>query len=172
MKKDNDICDKAIIEISKGNREALSYIYDAMAKMIFLSAYSITGNYADAEDALQETMIQVVKYSGTYKQGSNYKAWILTMTRHISVDIVRKRRMDVSIEEADIEKAIDTYSDTNMLEVFDMLKDLEHDDRQLILYRLYWDMSYIEIARIMNISVYSAQKRYQRAVKKLRKYIS
>lgn len=169
--RENDICDKAILDISKGNKEKLSDIYDCMAGKIFLSAYAVTGNYNDAEDVLQETMIQIIKYSGTYKRGTNAKAWIMTMAQHKTLDIVRKRKQLISVDDVSLENELGTSQDNSDMEVYDMLRCLEDTDKQLVLYRLYWDMSYIEIAGIMDISVYSAQKRYQRAIKKLRKQI-
>ena len=78
----NVICDEAIAQISKGDREALSVIFDCMARMIFSVGIAITGNDADAEDVLQETMIEIVKYAHTYRSGSNARAWILSMARH------------------------------------------------------------------------------------------
>ncbi|NLB42648.1 MAG: hypothetical protein GX815_10415, partial [Clostridiales bacterium] len=92
-------CDKAIVALSEGDMDALSDIFDCMARMIFSVAYGITGNYHDAENVLQETMIEISKYAHKYRRGSNAKAWILTIARHCSIDIVRKRKPLVSIEE-------------------------------------------------------------------------
>ena len=96
----NLICDRAIIEFSRGDKDALSVIYDCMARMIFSVAYAITGNYQDAENVLQDTIIEITKYAHTYRGGSNAKAWILAMARHCSIDIVRKRKPVVSIEDS------------------------------------------------------------------------
>ena len=52
-----------------------------------------------------------------------------------------------------------------------MLKNLTEEDRQIVLYRLHWDLAYAEISKIMNLSVFTVQKRYQRAIKKLREEI-
>ena len=168
----NKICDNAIIEFSKGDNAALALIYDAMARMIFSLAYSITRNYQDAEDVLQNTMIEIAKYAHTYRSGSNAKAWILAMARNRSTDVVRKRKIVVSIEDTDTENMPDTKSDLSQLEVLDMLSVLDEEERQILILRLYTKMPYKEIAIIMGISIVSAQKKYQRSVKKLKKYYS
>lgn len=165
-------CGKAIVEIAEGNKAALSVIYDQMARLIFSVSYAITGNYADAEDVLQETMIEIVRYSAAYKIGSNAQAWILTMARHIAVDIVRKKKTAVSIEDTKMEKLSAGTSAAYRMEVFDMLSILDKEEKQLIIYRLYAGFSYFEIAHIMDITVYAAQKRYQRTIKKLKKFYS
>lgn len=168
----NQACDRAILELSKGDREALSVIYDCMARMIFSVSYGITGNYHDAEDVLQETFIEVAKYAHTYRSGSNAKAWILTMVRHRSIDIIRKRRLVVSNEDTETVDMPDTKFDSSRLEVLDMLSILDKEEKQILIYRLYTKMPYKEIAVIMRIRVTSAQKKYQRAVRKLKFYNS
>ena len=166
----NLICDRAIIEFSKGDKDALSGIYDCMARMIFSVAYAITGNYQDAENALQDTIIEITKYAHTYRGGSNAKAWILAMARHCSIDIVRKRKSIVSIEDTSTMDIPETGSDLSRLEVLDMLSVLDGEEKQCLILRLYAKMPYKEIADIMRISVASAQKKYQRSVRKLKDY--
>lgn len=70
----NEKCDNAIIEISKGNIDALSVIYRTYGKMVYSVGYQIVNNVSDAEDVLQEVMLNVVKYAHTYRQGTNPKA--------------------------------------------------------------------------------------------------
>lgn len=168
--KDNVVCGKAIHEISKGNTEALSVIYDCMARLIFSTAYAVTGNYTDAEDVLQETMIEVIRYSSSYQEGSNARAWILAMARHRSIDIIRKRKLQIPLEAAKAVELADTSSDNSAREVFELLESLETEEKQLILYRLYAGLSYSDISEVMGASVYAVQKRYQRVLKKLKKY--
>lgn len=166
----NLTCDRAIIKYSQGDKDALSVIYDCMARMIFSVAYAITGNYQDAENALQDTIIEITKYAHTYRGGSNAKAWILAMARHCSIDIVRKRKSVVSIEETETVEIPETESDLTRLEVLDMLSVLDGEEKQCLILRLYAKMPYKEIADVMRISVASAQKKYQRAVRKLKDY--
>lgn len=166
----NLTCDRAIIEFTKGEKDALSVIYDCMARLIFSVAYAITGNYQDAENALQDTIIEITKYAHTYRGGSNAKAWILAMARHCSIDIVRKRKSVVSMEDTETMGIPETESDLSRLEVLDMLSILDEEEKQCLILRLYAKMPHKEIADIMKISVASAQKKYQRAVRKLKDY--
>lgn len=168
----NKACDMAIIDLSKGNKDALSVIYDCMARMIFSVAYAITCNYQNAEDVLQETMIEISKYAHTYQRGTNARAWILAMARHRSIDIVRRRKLVVLFEDAKNVDIPEPGSDFSQLEVLDMLSLLDEEEKQCVLLRLYTKSPYKEIAEIMKISVASAQKKYQRAVRKLRGYYS
>ena len=82
-------CDRAIAAVAQGDTQALATVYDCMARDIFVAVLAITQSHADAEDALQDTMLQIVKYAFSYRPGSNPRAWILTIARHRALDIVR-----------------------------------------------------------------------------------
>ena len=163
----NIVCEEAIMAISKGDREALSVIYDSMARMIFSVALAVTENTADAEDVLQDTMIGIVKSAHTYKQGTNARAWILAMARNRAVDVVRKRKHSVSLEE--IEDLPDPSQEPSCVQsALKLLKPLGEKDRQVVVLHLYQELPFGEIAQILGISLASAQKRYQRAIQKLK----
>ena len=161
-------CDKAIIDLAKGDKNALSVIYDCMARRVFSIAYGITGTVYDAEDVLQNTMIEISKYAHTYQAGSNAKAWILTIAHHGAINIVRKRKPMVSMENEKMSDLFETESDFTRIHVLEMLSILDPEEKQVLIYRLYAGMPYKHIAGMMGISVASAQKKYQRAVKKLK----
>ncbi|MGI6562058.1 MAG: RNA polymerase sigma factor [Clostridia bacterium] len=167
MRIENKAWEDAIIALSKGDKEALSVLYDLSARMIFSTALGITGNVHDAEDVLQNTMMDIMKYAPTYRKETSPKAWILTMVRHRSIDLVRKRKHTVSMEEEQKELFA---RDPNplRLEVLDMLEVLDPEDRQIVLFRLYVGMPHKEIAKILGMSAAAAQKRYRRAIKKLK----
>lgn len=166
----NQTCDRAIVDFLCGDTDALAIIYDCMARMIFSVSYAITENYQDAEDVLQETMIEISKYAHTYRSGSNPKAWILAMTRHLSIDVVRRKKSIVLNDAIEMDCNPETHSDLTLIEVLDMLNTLDEEKRQIIVLRLYTELPYKEIASIMGISVVAAQKKYQRAIRELKDY--
>ena len=166
-----ELCEKALFELAEGNTDALSVIYGEMSRRIFSLAYTVTGNYCDAEDVLQNTMIDITRSCCEYCGGS-IVAWIMTITRHNALDVVRKRREGMEMALCDVSEsaAEDGHDNFAVVEAMDMLAVLDDDERQIILLRLYHEMPYREIAAVMGIKVFAAQKRYQRAISKLKKY--
>jgi RNA polymerase sigma-70 factor (ECF subfamily) len=162
--------DRAVISLARGDNNALSTIYNLAARLIFSTAYAITANYQDSEDVLQDTFLEISKYADRFT-GKGAKSWILTMTRHLAIDVVRKRRQSSLENFADSPQFAyrDDYSD---LEVFDLLNQLTEEERQIVTYRVYAKMSHKEIAQIMEITLANSQKKYQRAIQKLRKEYS
>lgn len=166
------ICDAAVRAIAAGECDALGDIYDHLARHIYLAAYAITANHADAEDVLQDTMLQIVRYAPSYRPATNARAWILAMARHRAIDLVRARRAALRADEDALLDAPAPSDAFGYIEALSLLELLNTDERQLIIHRLLEELSYAEIAQIMGISIAAAQKRYQRALAKLQKSIS
>ena len=49
----------------------------------------LTGNQAEAEDLAQETMLKAFRGIESFAQGTNAKAWLLTILRHCRIDHLR-----------------------------------------------------------------------------------
>lgn len=163
-------CEKELEALAKGETGALSAVYDKMARSILGLAYGITENYHDAEDVLQNTMLELMKYADRYRKGTNANALILTIARHLAIDQLRKRKKTVSLDTPEAAKIPAEKPDLSGVEVMDLLRVLDEEERQILLLRLYAGLSYQEIAMVMQITVLAAQKRYQRVIRKLRKY--
>lgn len=163
----------AISRLNEGDREALAVIYNCYGRMIFSVALGITGNYADAEDVLQDTMLQIIKYSHTYKRGTSPRAFVLAMARHRAIDIIRRRKDHIDLNDASLShiESDESREEADRLiseDVVHLLSALDEGEKQVIILRIYAEMSFAEVAKAMNISVFAAQKRYQRAIKKLK----
>lgn len=165
----NQKCDNAIVEISQGNNDALSVIYDAYGKMIYSVAYQIVNNLSDAEDVLQDVMLNIVKYSHTYRQGTNPKAWIMSITRNCSLAILNKRTNAISLDDVDYYLAADFENINELISIREAMNKLDEQERTILSLKLHIGLSYKEIASILGINLFAAQKRYQRALEKFKK---
>jgi len=157
--------EKEMSRLAKGDRDALPEIYGAASRLVFSAAYAITANYQDAEDVLQETFLELIKYAESYK-GVGAKAFILSITRHLAINVIRKRRPEVDFEHLEYLPAADDYTH---LEVFEMLSRLAPEERQIITLRVYAKLKNREAAEIMELPAETAQKKYRRALEKLKK---
>ena len=87
-----------IQQIARGDREAFGRFYDRYASLVFTFSMRLLRDRANAEDLLQEVLLQVWREAGSYdeKRGSP-EAWIITMTRSRAIDKLRSiRRRDRS----------------------------------------------------------------------------
>ena len=58
-----------------------------------LRAFSLklTGNNVDAEDLYQDTAVRIITNADKYNQGTNFKAWAVTIMRNIFINNYRKK---------------------------------------------------------------------------------
>ena len=160
--------DKALRELAKGNMDGLSYLYELYGRLIQSVAYSIVGNYADAEDILQDVMILLCRYAPSYQANTSPRAYVMSITRHRSIDLIRKRKNDLSTDEIG---EVLTYDDGELeaMEVLDLLSGLPEEEKQIVVLHLYAGLPHRQIAELLELTTSATEKKYRRALEKLKK---
>lgn len=169
MNKDEN-CDNAICEIAEGNSDALSIIYRNYGRMIYSLGFQITGNVSDAEDVLQEAMLKLLKQAHNYRKGTNPKAWVMSIARGCAIDIRRKTAKSLFLDEIECNAEVKTEDPAIAIILKDAMDKLKPEERTVINLKLYVGLSHKEIAYVLNTNARAAQKRYSRAMEKLKKY--
>ena len=159
--------DRALRDLAQGEMNGLSVIYDLYGRLIQSVAYTIVGNTADAEDVVQDVMILLCRYAKTYQLGTSPRAYVMAITRHRSVDLLRKRKNDLSTDEIGDLPTHD--SELAAVEVLDLLSTLEEEEKQIIILHVYAGLSHRQVAKILELTPSATEKKYQRALKKLKK---
>src|ERR1043165_3427253 len=79
--------------IARREREALSVLDDRRAAIFFATAVRILSDRTEAEDVLQETVIQIWDKAGTYSGGAGTPfAWMITILRNKAIEKLRGLR--------------------------------------------------------------------------------
>ncbi len=82
------------------------------ARMVFRIAYSILRNHHDAEDAVQECFLRVVKHKSRLHKVRNAKTWLARVAWTTALDKRRSGRMTALGEDAVGELGLDSLPDT------------------------------------------------------------
>lgn len=168
---DNAACDKAIKGICKGERNALSIIYQIMHRQIYSIAIAICKNNYDAEDVLQDTLCEIVKCASQYKSG-NARAWIMGIARNLSLRKISGKHFHVNIDEiessANLSSSKDALAESYIL--LDAMSRLEKAECEIVVMKVLSGLTYKEIASISGQSVDSVKRTYYKALKKLKAY--
>lgn len=162
------VCEDALNRIIDGDTDALSDIYEVMGKQIIALSISILHDESYAEDAMQETFIKIIERISTYRKDGNARAWIMSIARNTAIDIQKKRchidELDENTEyEDDESKTLNVH-----LSVDEALRNLSMIDRQIVVMKCMASLKHKEIGDILNLSEDAVQKRYKRALGKLR----
>lgn len=151
--------------------EALVHL-DALYRV----ALRLTGNAADADDLVQETMLKAYRAWDQFEPGTNAKGWLLTIMRHAFINEYRRRRrrpetVDVDaiepfavfehVQQEDAPGAFfDRIVDDEVLRAIDELPDAF---RETLVLSDVEGLSYQEIARMLDIPVGTVKSRLFRA---------
>jgi RNA polymerase sigma-70 factor (ECF subfamily) len=152
-------------------REALVHL-DSLYRV----ALRLTGNAAEADDLVQETMLKAYRAWHQFAQGTNAKGWLLTILRHAFINEYRRRTrhpetVDLdSIEPFTVFQEIqdedpqgtffDRIVDDEVLRAIDALPE---QFRETVVLSDVEGMSYEEIARVLEVPVGTVKSRLFRA---------
>src|SRR5213594_4749912 len=87
-------------------REALVHL-DSLYRV----ALRLTGNAADADDLVQETMLKAYRAWDQYEQGTNAKGWLLTILRNAFINEYRRRTRHPETVDLDTIEPYSVFSD-------------------------------------------------------------
>jgi len=152
-------------------REALVHL-DALYRV----ALRLTGNAADADDLVQETMLKAYRAWHQYEQGTNAKGWLLTILRHAFINEYRRRTRHPETVDLDAIEPFAVFEDVQEEDpqgaFFDQIVDdevlraidqLPEQFREAIVLSDVEGMSYEEVARILSVPIGTVKSRLFRA---------
>lgn len=162
--------EKALIrKLKEHDEEAFDEIYQKYFRLIKHVAYQILPSDMLAEDIVQETFFRMYQNIGSYQYDVSFSAWLCTIAKNLALNEKKKRSHNVPFPEYDTEKfsvAPQTQStDDILMKVKNLLGEKDYN---LVIFRLYHELSYKEISDITGESVAALTNRYHRAVKKLK----
>ena len=145
----------------------------------------LTRNQAEADDLVQETYVRAMQAMGRLRAGSNMKGWLFTILRNVWFNQLRKWRNGPQMVEIEVwddvansivEPSKDSYdlyvSKMEAEQVRKAIQELTVEFREIILLREYEDLSYLEIASVLDCPVGTVMSRLGRARAKLRAALS
>ncbi len=159
-----------IAEIAAGSRASVSSLYEKTKTAVYGFALSILKNESDAEDVLQDTYIKIWSSAGSYNSMGKPMAWILTITKNLSLSILREKSKTADISE---ESWLLFSTDGSFCETEDRIvletamRILSDEERQIIILHAVSGLKHIEIAKLLSLPLPTVLSKYSRARKKL-----
>ena len=159
--------------ISAGDEEAFEELYRITYRPLFAFLLSMTGNYEDASDLLQETYIRIHSVSHKYEDRGSPMAWIMKISRNL---FLMKKRSDkrnaaedaVEIREDDL--SLDCISDAeNRILIEELFTAISEEDRNIVIMHSVMGFRFREIAAETGMPLGTVITRHRRALKKLEK---
>jgi RNA polymerase sigma factor (sigma-70 family) len=172
-----------------GREDALEVLIHRHKSRIFTSILVVIRDRSLAEDVFQETFFKVIQTlkKGQYNEEGKFLAWVLRIARNLIIDHFRRVRKMPSVpvyvndegEELSVfdHLASEDAADKTEISAFrkemrGMIGSLPEEQREVVLMRMYYDMSFKEIAEFTGVSINTALGRMRYALFNLRKMIT
>jgi RNA polymerase sigma-70 factor, ECF subfamily len=158
--------------IHAGNhRDALAACARTHHAILGRLCMALLGTQADADEAVQETLLRAHRAMATYRGEGSIKAWLCGIARHVCAHILETRRkgrelLEVVPVEGEQRDAFETRRKARVLR--DALDKLKPSEREAIVLRFVADLSHREIALACGLDEAAARKRISRALERMR----
>jgi RNA polymerase sigma-70 factor (ECF subfamily) len=180
------LSDEALVKrYLEGSETALEALIRRHEEKIFSYILVIVKNESVANDVFQDTFLKIIRTlkNGKYNEEGKFIQWAMRIAHNLSIDHFRHAKrmpMTRSREDFDIfdtlgmedesaeEKLIASQIKKDVVKLIDRLPE---DQKEVLKMRLYFQMSFKEIAEETNVSINTALGRMRYAVINLRKMV-
>ena len=161
-----------IILAQKGEAQAFAELVESHQVAVYNLCYRMLGDPYEAEDAAQETFIRAYKGIKSFDRNRSFSTWILSIAAHYCIDQLRKKRLNIThLEERPYLEIPDpglgpeaTLSETEQQKgIRKLLNVLSEVDRAAVIMFYWYEFSYDEIAKALDLSVSAVKSRLHRA---------
>jgi len=166
---------KAVAGFQKGNAGDFTSLYDAYAGKIYSFIYFKTQHRETAEDLTSKTFLKALDNLDSFDAGKgSFSTWLYSIARNNVIDFYRTKKNESDINDIwdlsstdDIERDVEARQKLDKIEKY--LKKLKSEHREMIILRVWNELSYKEISGITGKSEASCKMMFSRSIKELKK---
>lgn len=161
--------DAELVEgLAAGSENAYAALYDLYGAALFRVAVAIVGSREEAEDAVQDVFVALVRAGGRLRAVRDLKAYLFASLRRAAVRRMQKQRRPplppVAVSRAT--PPAETSDDAVRLER--ALASLPAAQREMVALHVDGGLTFAECAEALGASANTAASRYRYAIEKLR----
>jgi RNA polymerase sigma-70 factor (ECF subfamily) len=176
--------------VGRGDRVAFEELIERHQALVAGTVARMLGSNSDVEDIAQQVFIRVWKSAGRYVPRAKFTTWLLKIARNLVFNELRRVKRhthtpiqtEPSVEEIPLKDETNPPPDASLLErelqlaIEQAITELPESQRMALILRRYEELSYEEIADVLDLSVPAVKSVLFRARTELRerlkKYLS
>jgi len=169
----------------KGDEKALETLINRHSQRVYSFIFSKVYDKDITEDIFQDTFIKVIKTlkRGSYNEEGKFLPWVMRIAQNLVIDHFRKNVRMPKFEGNDDFNIFSVIGDTALnvekqlikdqveCDVRKLIEELPEDQKEVLIMRMYKDMSFKEIADCTGVSINTALGRMRYAIINMRKII-
>ncbi|KAB1154840.1 RNA polymerase sigma factor [Flavobacterium luteum] len=168
-----------------GDENALSILINTHQSKIYGFIYSKISDRDISDDIFQDTFVKVIKTlkSNSYNEEGKFLPWVMRIAHNLIIDHFRRNKkmpMYRETEEFSIFSIMTDHSMTIENQIISdqvqedlkkIIEELPEDQKEVLVMRIYQDLSFKEISELTGVSINTALGRMRYALMNLRKVI-
>ena len=166
-----------VVAAQAGDRDAFARLVEHYWDRLYRWMYQLTRDRHKAEDLTQETFLKVLAALGSFRTGTNFRAWLFRIGHNNFVNLKRAERKNVQTlsddpPSRDAASPDGSAADRESLRLVALaVEDLAPEFRSALLLRVDEQLSFRDVAAVLNITEETARWRVFKARQKLMKAI-
>lgn len=186
MKKLTELSDESLVSVFvKGNNTAFDTLLKRYESKVFSYIQYAVNNQELANDLFQDVFVRVITTlrSGKYVETGKFGSWLMRITHNILIDYFRQSSQIKGVSKDDDKKNIlndvhlmsDSGTDDYLID-HQLLSDIKHfiaklpeTQREAIVMRFFYEMSFKDIAEATGVSINTALGRTRYGLMALRR---
>ncbi len=175
---------EAINKAKQNDQKAFNYLLDVFWDDVYGFQLKRINNENDAEDITIQTFSKAFDKIATFKDDYKFKTWLITISKNIHIDLIRKEKkiisQSISTDESDtIYQVLDEspspadkiITEQNLAKLLRDIKKLKPHYQEVINLRFFQELSYQEIANALDEPMSNVKVKLLRAKKLLAEII-
>jgi RNA polymerase sigma-70 factor (ECF subfamily) len=169
----------------EGDENALTTLINRHQSKIFGFIYSKISDRDISNDIFQDTFIKVIRTlkSKSYNEEGKFLPWVMRIAHNLIIDHYRKNKKMPMFRETEEFSIFSIMSDDSLtienkiireqveIDLKKLIEELPADQKEVLVMRMYQDMSFKEISEITGVSINTALGRMRYALMNMRKVI-
>jgi RNA polymerase sigma-70 factor, ECF subfamily len=173
--------DRLLASPSASDEEILTALVNAYRLPLTRLACSILRDPAEADDAVQQTLLSAALHLDRYRPGTNFRAWLYTILVNTCRGMLRKQKsrqfltalLGRSLEDRSSTEPEAAYLQSeNTRRLWEAVERLDEKHRLVVLLRYQEELTIREIAQILSIKEKNVYTRLYAAFSRLRSQLS
>jgi RNA polymerase sigma-70 factor, ECF subfamily len=165
--------DPLLLGLAAGDGRAFAILYDRYGVRLYRAALRMLGSREDAEDAVQDVFLSVVRSHRSLDDVRDLTAYLFTSLRRAAGRCAQRRVRATHVSSAVAEEAIapvdcSSLDDPNWHRLQRAIGSLPEEQREVLTLKIDGELTFSQIAQVVGVSISTAASRYHYALKKLR----
>ncbi len=168
-----------------GQEQALEVLINRYKDKVYTSIYMLVKDKYLAEDIFQDAFLKMIKTikDGRYAEQGKFLPWAIRVAHNLCMDHFRRSRQQIPVTLPDGQDISIFFGASDLVadgiekrevhqSVRKLVEDLPEEQREVVVLRIYADLSFKEISDLTGVSINTALGRMRYALINLRKLIA